>query len=109
MVAVVGDGELALDQFCHALGGPDVRPVSVLHGTFEQVLHKAPLLFGRELGRTPGGRPGFERVRAGAVLRLTPARDAAGMATHTPCHFGLRMPLSQEGHGTQPTAFQLLR
>lgn len=109
MIAMVSDSQLAFDQIGNSLGGPQLCPVSVGHGSLGQQAGKSFFLFQGQSGRPARCWFGLQGILPTGVQGITPSQDAAGMATYASSNLLKGELLLQERSRTTSTFFQQFR
>jgi hypothetical protein len=109
VIAMVFDQPLPLDHLGDALGGPQLRAVTVRHRTAQQQLHQPLLLGAAEPWRSSWRRFGFESSATTLFPSTAPAQHAAGMAPDTPGNLMQRKLLPEKSDHAAAALFQQLR
>ena len=109
VVVVVADTHSPFDDLDDAPGCPQVGPIALAQGPFQQEFNQLGCLLGLQAGRTTRSGLGTKSCRS-APLPLIPPSQHAGRATpHPPRHFGQRMALLQQADGPDPSSLQFFR
>jgi hypothetical protein len=108
VITMVFYTQMTFYQIGYPLGGPQLCSVAMSHGPLSQETNKAFFLFRRQFGRSTGRRLGHQRFLTAVLEGITPAKDATGVATHTPGDLMKGQILLKKGDYTLPTFFQRL-
>jgi len=106
MIAMISHSQLAFDQVGYALGGPQLGPISMGHGSLRQETNKLSFLFQGQSGRPSCCRFGFECLLPTGLQGIAPSHYAARMATDAPGNLMEGKLLLQERSHTTPALFQ---
>jgi hypothetical protein len=109
MIAMVSHSQSTFDEIGNSLGGPQLCPVSVGHGSLGQEPNELSLLFQGQSGWPAWCRLRFQCVLPSGVQGIAPTHNAARMATYAPSNLMKRELLLQERSHTTSTFFQQFR
>ena len=83
MITMVFYTQMTFYQVGNALCGPQLGSVAVCHSSLSQETDQAFFLLRCQFWRSTGNRLGLQRFFTAVLKCITPAKDAAGVATHT--------------------------
>jgi len=86
MVSMVSNTKVTLDDFCNALGRPQVGAVSPRQRTLQQNTNEFLLLLRREFRRTTGRRLRYQTFLSFGSHCFLPPLHGTGMATELSRH-----------------------
>jgi hypothetical protein len=84
VIAVVSHSQVTFDQIGNSLGGPQLCPVSVGHGSLDQETDKALFLLRVQSGWPARCGLGFQCLLSTGLQGIAPTHNAARMATYSP-------------------------
>ena len=109
MIAMVSDSQLAFDQVGYALGGPQLRPISMGHGALDQKSNE-PLLLSQGQSRRPARcRFGLQGILPTGLQGIAPPHHTAGVTSNASGNLMKGKLLFQVGSYTTSTFFQQFR
>ena len=108
VIAVIPNPELAPNQACDAITGPQVRGVAVGDRPLQQQPKEAFLLDGSQPGRSSRRRPDFEHLLSNSVSRVAPSHHGACLAVHPARNFVERQTFIEQRERSAAAASQNL-
>jgi hypothetical protein len=109
VIAMVSYPQSPFNDIGNSLGGPQLCPVSVGHGSLGQQINESVPLFQGQSGWPAWYRLCFQRILPTGSQGIAPTHNAAGMATDASGNFMEGELLLQERSHTTSTFFQQLR
>ncbi len=109
MITMIFHPQVAFDQIGNTLCCPQLRPITVCHGSLGQEANEALFLFRCQLGRAARCLLGLQRILAAFVECIAPPENAACVATNAASYFMKGQVLFKKGSYTLPTFFKQIR
>jgi hypothetical protein len=106
MITMILHSHVVFDQIGNTLCCPQLRPITVCHGSLGQEANEALFLFRCQLGWAARCRLGFERTLAAFVECIAPTEDAARVTTYAAGYLMKGQVLFKECRYTLPTFFK---
>jgi hypothetical protein len=106
MITMIFHPQMTFDQIGNTLCCPQLRPITVCHGSFGQKANKALFLFRCQLGWAAGCRLGFQRILAAFIECIAPPEDAARVTANAAGYLMKRQVLFKKCSYTLPTFFK---
>jgi hypothetical protein len=106
MITMIFHPQLVFDQIGYTLCCPQLRPITVCHGSLGQEAYKALFLFRCQLGGATRCRLGLQRILAAFFECIAPPHDAAGVATNAAGYLMKGQVLFQKYRYTLPAFFK---
>jgi hypothetical protein len=106
VIAMVSHSKMAFDHFGNSLCGPQLRPISMCHGPFGQETNQLLFLLRGQPGRPTGCGLGLQGILPAGSHRISPTKNAAGVAADASGDFMKGEFLFEEGNRTASAFFQ---